>query len=247
MIKRLLLWPFLAFTFMFLVPLGGAAAWWSVQDRPSSWRSADWGPSGHLPAAEDVDGAAIYVLAARTGGLKGAASVHSWIVWKDAADQRWTRAEVVGWGRPVRVNAYAPDARWYSNDPFTVGKVTGDTAAALIPRISDVVASYPNDRGSYEIWPGPNSNTFVAHILREVPELGMTLPPNAVGKDWIGDGAVAMRDDGGDVHLSLWGYAGLSFGPRTGLELNILGQTFGFDIAKPALKLPAVGRVGMQS
>ena len=29
------------------------------------------------------------------------------------------------------------------------------------------------------------------------------------------------------------------------IELNLLGQTFGIDLVRPALKLPAIGRVGM--
>ena len=46
----------------------------------------------------------------------------------------------------------------------------------------DVMGRY--DGRDYRIWPGPNSNSFVAHVLREVPELGTTLPPNATGRDF---------------------------------------------------------------
>jgi hypothetical protein len=41
---------------------------------------------------------------------------------------------------------------------------------------------YPN---TYRPWPGPNSNTFLAHIARQVPELVIQLPSNAVGKDHL--------------------------------------------------------------
>lgn len=245
MIRRTLRRVALAFVLCFLLPIAAAAVWWTMQDRPASWRAADWSASGVLPAAAAVPGAALHVMAARTGGLKGAASVHSWIVWKAEGAAVWSRADVVGWGRPVRRDAYAPDARWYSNEPFFVGSVTGPRAAALLPRVLAAIEAYPWDApGSYIIWPGPNSNSFVAHVLREVPEIGLTLPPNAVGKDWIGRGPRALLDAGGDLHLSLWGYAGLSVGPRTGVEINLLGQTFGIDLAHPALKLPAIGRVG---
>ncbi|WP_281825959.1 DUF3750 domain-containing protein [Jannaschia rubra] len=236
---------FLAFAVCFLLPVAGATLWWVAQDRPDGWRTADWGPSGVLPAASATPEAAIHVLAARTGGLKGAASVHSWLVWKAAGAADWTRADVVGWGRPVRLDAYAADGRWYSNDPFVVGSVTGARAADLIPRLRAAIDAYPwNGEGSYVIWPGPNSNSFVAHVLREVPQIGVALPPNAVGKDWLGPGLGAVRDAGGDIHLSAWGLAGFSLGPRTGVEVNLLGQTFGLDLVHPALKLPAVGRVG---
>ncbi|SDY78768.1 Protein of unknown function [Jannaschia faecimaris] len=245
MIRRVVARLFLAFTLCFLLPMTAATIWWTTVDRPGSWRAADWASAGVLPAADTVSEATIHVMAARTGGLKGAASVHSWLVWKPADATTWTRAEVVGWGNPVRRDAYAPDARWYSNAPYFVGSITGRAAAALIPRIEATVDAYPfGFRGAYVIWPGPNSNTFVAHVLREVPAIGIALPPHAVGKDYIGDGLRAHLDAGGDLHLSAWGYAGLSFGPRRGMEINLLGQTFGIDILQPALKLPGIGRVG---
>ena len=34
-------------------------------------------------------------------------------------------------------------------------------------------------------------------------------------------------------------------GWHEGVELNLLGLTFGLDVRQPALKLPAVGRLGM--
>ncbi|UWQ18553.1 DUF3750 domain-containing protein [Jannaschia sp. M317] len=245
MLRILLLWPLVAFALTFLLPVALAGLWWTAQDRPDTWRSADWGPSGLLPAAEAVRPATIHVLAARTGGPKGAVSVHSWLVWKAEGATRWTRAEVVGWGRPVRRDAYAPDARWYSNDPWIVGSVQGDAASSLIPAVEDAVAAYPwGDRGDYVIWPGPNSNTFVAHVLREVPALGLTLPPHAVGRDWTGPGVNAQQDEGGDLHLSWNGLAGLSLGPRTGVEMHLLGQAFGLDLLRPAVKLPGIGRIG---
>ena len=230
----------------FLVPILASTAWWAVVDRPRHWSAADWGPSGVLPAAAAVPGARIHVMAARTGGWKGAVSVHSWIVWKRAGDRRWTRHDVVGWGHALRRDAYAADAHWYGNRPEVIATVAGAEAAALIPRLEAEVAAYPHGgRGAYRIVPGPNSNTFVAHLLRRVPELGATLPPIAVGKDWLGPGLRRERDAGGDWHLSWNGVAGLSAGPRTGLELQLLGQTLGLDLRRPALKLPGIGRVGL--
>ncbi|MGB3409539.1 MAG: DUF3750 domain-containing protein, partial [Jannaschia sp.] len=158
---------------------------------------------------------------------------------------RWTRADVVGWGTPVRLDAYAPDGRWYSNDPQIIGTVSGAEATRLIPDVRAAVDSYPwGQRGDYVLWPGPNSNTFVAYVLRQVPDLGLTLPPHAVGRDWAGPGPTAILDAGGDLHLSVSGLAGLSLGPRTGLEIHLLGLAAGIDILRPAVKLPGIGRIG---
>ena len=63
--------------------------------------------------------------------------------------------------------------------------VRGGQAEALIPKVKAAIAEYGyNNAGDYRVWPGPNSNTFTATVLRAVPELETTLPPNAVGKDF---------------------------------------------------------------
>lgn len=237
----------IAFMSLFVLPLGGAAAWWTTVDRPANWRSADWSATGLLGDPALSAEPAIHVLAARTGGMKGAFSVHTWLVLKPAGATAYERYDKVGWGNPVRRNAYAADARWYSNPPFIVASVTGARAAVLMDEVRAAIETYPHDgRGAYRIWPGPNSNSFVAHVLREVPGLGAVLPPHAVGKDWLAGGRLFMVDsDWRDAHVSIFGLAGFSVGMRSGVEIHLLGQSLGVDFAKPALKLPGVGRIGL--
>lgn len=240
--KKLILFLLLCFIAPALASLGVRAA----DSQPNSWRSADWSSSGHLPAAEDDAPAAVYVMAARTGGLKGALAVHSWIVTKPA-NGGYTRYDKVGWGNPIRVNGYPADGRWYSNDPETLLALRGDEAARLIPKIEAAIAAYPHAaRGGYVIWPGPNSNSFVAHVLRAVPELGIALPPEAVGRDYRPFGEfVTLSPDWRDLELSLGGYAGLAIGARYGLEVRIAGLVFGLDVLRPGIKLPGFGRIGV--
>lgn len=239
--SRFLLFILLVFVLPALATLG----WWLLQDRPSSWRSADWSASGVLPVAHDARQAAVYVMAARTGGLKGAFAVHSWIVTKEAGDAPYMRYDKVGWGSPIRRNNYAPDARWYSNKPVIVHAVTGPAAEKLIPQVEAAIRAYPySKQGDYHIWPGPNSNSFVAHVVRSVPELGAHMPPNAVGRDydarWL---AVDWYPRSWDLHVSLAGFAGLTLGWTSGVELQFMGLVAGIDFARPAVLVPAFGRV----
>src|SRR5215469_4999987 len=46
--------------------------------------------------------------------------------------------------------------------------------------------------------------------------------------------------------VSLCGLAGILLALDEGLELNILGLNIGIDAAVPALKLPAIDRLGVQ-
>lgn len=66
---------FLTLFLVFLLPAGASTALWAVADRPGSWRAADWGSAALLPSAADEKDAVIHIMAARTGGLKGALSV----------------------------------------------------------------------------------------------------------------------------------------------------------------------------
>lgn len=232
---------------LYLLPAAASAGYWWLQKRPVSWREADWSSSGLLPLPSADEQAAIYILSARTGGMKGALASHAWVVTKAAGATAYNRYDKVGWGAPIRRNAYAADGRWYSNTPFVVARVTGDAATALIPKVEAAIAAYPYAQpGGYRIWPGPNSNTFVAHVLRSVPQLDAVLPPDAVGRDYLPEGRLFMIDaDRRDLHATLYGLLGLSVGVRSGFEVHFMGLVAGIDVRYPGVKIPGFGRIGV--
>jgi len=238
----------LAFLAVFLTPLALHAAWWLSTDRALAWSQADWSSARILPPARARPEALVHVYAARTGRWKGIFAHHSWIVIKEKGAAGYTRYDKVAWGRPVKIDNWAPDARWYGHRPQLVGAVEGKAAEALIPRIRAAVARYPYNRsGDYWVWPGPNSNSFVAYVLAAVPEAGIALPPTAIGKDWRIDGPLylGLAPSRTGVQLSLAGLLGVTVGWVEGLELNVLGAVLGLDIRRPALKLPGIGRIGV--
>jgi hypothetical protein len=228
-----------------LLPLAARATLFAFEDRPMSWRDADWSSVRALPAAAEHPDARVLVLSGRTGGWKGVVATHSWIVIKRANAAAWTRYDVVGWGNPVRVNGWAPDGRWYGTPPRVVADLRGAAAEKLIPRIEATVKDYRwRNAGDYKIWPGPNSNSFVAAVLREIPELRATLPVNAIGRDFRPNFYAGFTDSGTGVEINLWGYAGLKLGWIEGFEINFFSLVVGLDVRNPALKLPGFGRVG---
>jgi hypothetical protein len=77
-------------------------------------------------------------------------------------------------------------------------------------------------------------------------DLAIQLPSNAVGKDFLpGGGLFAAAPSGSGFQLSLYGLFGILLAAREGLEVNLLGLSLGVDPVRPALKLPALGRLGM--
>jgi len=233
---------------VFLAPLIARAALYAFNGNPRSWRDADWSSSGLLPQARDFQPARVVVFTGTTGAWKGIFSVHSWIVFKPAGARNWTRYDVVGWGNPLRANGWPADGRWYGNTPTPIADVTGAEAEKIIPKIEQAVRDYRFARaGDYRIWPGPNSNSFVATVLRAVPELGAALPPNAMGRDFRKGFYAGRTDSGTGFELNLNGLAALRVGWVEGVEVNLLGLVAGIDLRYPAVKLPGFGRIGFGS
>jgi Protein of unknown function (DUF3750) len=234
---------------IFLLPIAVRAGIYAVEHHPGSWRDADWSSTGFLPPAASDAAPRLLVFAARNGTWRSIFAVHTWIVIKPEGADRYTRYDVTGFGQPIRVNGFAPDARWFSYEPHVVADIGGERAAAAIPRIEAAVKSYPYaNSGDYRIWPGPNSNTFTATVLRAVPELEIAMPPEAIGKDFRPDGSLFGRTDSRTGYeVSIFGLLGAKLGWVEGVELNLLTLVAGLDLRHPALKLPGFGRIGIDA
>ena len=148
-------------------------------------------------------------------------------------------------GTAVRSSQRPPDGRWFGSAPVLLADVRGAGVDALIARIVRAVDAYPYQR-SYRIWPGPNSNTFTAFVLRQVPELRVDLPAHAIGKDYLGPRVFARSPSGTGMQANLFGVLGVLGGVDEGLEVNVLGLTVGVDPDDWGLKLPFVGRIGFR-
>lgn len=237
----------LVFILLLAVPIGvSAAAYWSG-DRSVNWQTADRSSAGLLPPASANSEALIRVFAARTVRWRGIFAVHTWIVVKERKAKRYVRYDYTAWGNPVSVDRFQADGRWFGAVPETLVSVDGEEAARLIPKIKAAIDSYKyTDYGDYNAWPGPNSNTFIKAILDAVPELGSTLPPTAIGKDYPYDGRwFGLTSSKTGLFASLGGYLGFTIGWTEGIELNFLGAVLGIDIRRPALKFPGIGRIGL--
>ena len=212
----------------------------------SDWRTASSRPVGWAPAPKDYAPAVVQAYAAKAWGWRGNFADHCWIAVKAKGASTYRRYEVVGFGVEVSKQAIrisdteTPDREWYGSAPKLLQDLRGEEAEKIIAKLTAAVDSYPYpDR--YTAWPGPNSNTFIAHIAREIPELHLALPGNAIGKDYTGWKIVAAAPSGTGVQVSLGGVLGFLVAGKEGLEVNLLGFVIG---AGPGgVSLPGTGRV----
>ena len=212
----------------------------------ADWRTASHAPVGLAPDPANTPEAVIQVYGARTWGWKGAFGVHTWVATKATKAKAWKVYEVIGWrlrwsDDVVVISDRAPDARWYGSEPELYADKRGPGVDELIARIAKAAQDYPYAH-QYTLWPGPNSNTFTAWLTRQVPELGVDLPGTAIGKDFLGDRIIDTPASGHGVQLSLAGLLGVTASSVEGLEVNVLGLSFGFG--QSGLKLPLIGRLG---
>jgi hypothetical protein len=219
------------------------------RDGSVPWYEARRDPTGLAPDPAKTPEAVIQVYAARAVAWRGAFAVHTWIVVKPSDAPRFTRYEVLGFGvaggaPAVRVDRTGPDNYWFGAAPDILLDRRGPGVDAIIAKLRAAVENYPYPH-EYRMWPGPNSNSFTAYVARAVPELGLQLPANAIGKDYLPGGALfGAAPSGTGYQFSLLGMAGLMVALREGFEVNVLGFAFGIDFKSPALKLPGIGRLG---
>jgi Protein of unknown function (DUF3750) len=227
-----------------------AAAVPVLQDERLHWSASRWDSAGLAPDPAATPEAVLQVYSARAFDWRGIFGVHSWISVKPSGAPAYTRYEVVGWGvrrgyPAVRLNRHVADGYWAGNRPQLLVDLRGEGVDALIEQVEAAIAAYPH-ADVYRLWPGPNSNTFVAHVGRSVPRLRLELPPTAVGKDYLPNGGLLARAPSGTGYqLSLLGLLGVTLALEEGVELNLLGLTVGVDLLDPALKLPGLGRIGL--
>ncbi len=249
-VRRWLRWPLRLLGLVCVLLLGPVGVLASgTLDMQTPWHQARSDSTGQAPDPAVERRAVVQVYGARTVRWRGAFGIHPWIAVKRAGADHYTTYQIVGWralqGREALVSSRStqPDARWYGAYPQLLAEHRGAGADGMIDAIEAAVAAYPWGH-TYRLWPGPNSNTFVAWVARRVPALQLDLPPTAIGKDYLGPATVVGHAPSGTGwQLSLLGLAGVTLAREEGLELNLLGLGFGLDVNDRQLRLPGFGKV----
>lgn len=213
------------------------------------WRTRSRESAGIAPDPATTPEAVVQVYAARALNWRGIFAVHTWIATKEENAPRFTVHQTIGWrvlrDLPALSSAQdTPDRYWFGNRPELIADLRGAEATHAIGKIMKAMETYPYVH-EYRVWPGPNSNTFTAHLGRQVPELKLELPVTAIGKDFPVNGAfIDTAPSGTGFQVSAYGLLGMLIAWEEGLEVNLLGLSFGIDFNRPALKLPFIGRLG---
>lgn len=217
-----------------------------------SWQEASRQSANLVPLAAEDQEAQIQIYSAKAFSWRGKFSQHTWIATKEKNAESYVTYHVVLWGKHfgadgvVVVQKDLPDRYWFGAKPEIIFSKSGVDAEKIISQIQVAAKKYPY-QNLYRAYPGPNSNTFVSYIIRSIPDLKIALPNNAIGKDWLcnekGVKFFAFSESKTGIQFSFYGMFGLIIGLVEGIEINVLGLSFGIDFLRFAIKLPAIGRV----
>ena len=218
-------------------------------DLDTHWSHASLESTGMAPHPLDTPEAVVQVYSARAYNWRGAFGSHSWISVKPTGSHHYTVYQLIGWRLRSSRSAVSiqkggpPDFLWFNAEPTLLVEHHGKAAEMMIPQIQQAVKDYPYPH-LYRVWPGPNSNTFIAWVARQVPALRLDLPATAIGKDYLANGDwTASMPSGTGYQISSYGLLGVGLAKEEGIEFNLLGLSFGIDINDFALRVPGWGHV----
>lgn len=153
------------------------------------WLAASRESAGLAPDPLVTNQAVLQIYGADAWGWRGWFAIHTWIAVKRTGESSYTVYDVVGWrgrhGQPVmRIRHDIPDRYWYGGKPRILKEHRGPEIDDLITAVDKAAHAYPW-KTTYKAFPGPNSNTFIAWIAKQVPELDLTLPFSAIGSGYV--------------------------------------------------------------
>ncbi len=219
-------------------------------DFKADYRTASRASAHLAPSPDKEREAVIQAYSARAFNWRGVIAIHSWISVKPKNADYYTVYQVVGWrvygGLPaLAIEHDIPDRYWYNERPQVILDIRGDRAGKLIPQIDAAARTYPY-ANTYTLWPGPNSNSFPAYVGRKVPGLGLAMPTDAIGKDFLpGNTFFAKAPSGTGYQFSLFGVLGVLLAQKEGIEINLFGLVYGIKFVPFSILLPGVGQVAL--
>ena len=89
---------------------------------------------------------------------------------------------------------------------------------------------------NYRIWPGPNINTFISHLIHSADNFHFGLPPHAIGKDYPVEGSFFTKSSSNTGwQFSIYGLLGFILSSAEGLHFKSLGLSLAGIPAKRIL------------
>jgi len=174
---------------------------------------------------------------------------HPWVSLRPGGSEKWERWEVMccpdgSKFSTVKRSSIRPTSDYGGSggDVRFHALIRGKRAAKIISCVRKKAPTYPQ-RNEYQGWPGPNSNTFVDWLVRACA-IRTELPAPNIGRNHRGIIGASWSAGGTGFQIDTYLF-GFKIGLTEGIEIHLLGLTFGIDLWPPAIIVPVgPGRIG---
>ncbi len=246
--KILISFSIIAFVLVILPVSAGLIIAYGEWSGQSDRRYRCTGSTGQSPMS--LNQSVVQIFSARSARWRGVVAAHSWLAFRKKGTNEYVRYEVIGWNQQdsrsyIRRTIGNSDNYWYGYRPEKIFQITGALAESAIPKLEAEIEKYQFAK-IYRAWPGPNSNTFIAQISRNIPEVSVDLPPIAIGKDYFEGFKLLEAPSNRGIQIGYEGFIGMIVSLEEGVEINIGGAVYGIDFNPLAFKIISIGRIGMQ-
>jgi hypothetical protein len=169
-------------------------------------------------------------------------ALHHWFTRSAPTEAGWERWEVwqsqnrggTSWGH-VHRDLMAPHSGVGGGPGWVAAEWRGDEARRIAAVLERCSTDYPYPR-RYLAWPGPNSNTFIAWVLREAG-IADDMDPRGIGKDFLGAWGVGGSARPAELRIES-PVLGLRVRRGVGVELHLFGLTIGVGVNPFTLQTP---------
>lgn len=131
-------------------------------------------------------------------------------------------------------NLKAPFDGVGGGNSFGIKKWSGEDAQKIYNSIQVLFNTY-SYKEYYRAWPGPNSNTFIATVLK-ASGIDISLPATAIGKDFFGI-TPKFKVKKNSWHINVL-TAGVKLNTNSYWELHFAGLTIGYEKNLQEWRLP---------
>lgn len=169
-------------------------------------------------------------------------ATHTFLEYREGVGEPWFRVEIATPKSGV-IQSKIPTSAAYGRKRWgervrILSQSDGSGNANFAQDIREFANAY--DDSVYRSYPGPNSNTFIESMMREVDGIYAVLDHNAIGKE---SGFYAGKTSGGSGLKLQTPLAGISLGLREGIEISAVGLSAGVTVYPPSVRIPFLPKI----
>ncbi len=164
-------------------------------------------------------------------------ATHTFLDYRENVDSAWHRIEILNpksgiVHEKISVASAHTRKRWGERVRI-LSQSDGKTNPNFASDIRAFAEGY--DDSVYKSYPGPNSNTFMEKMIREVDGVSAILDHNAIGKE---SGFYLGKTSGGTGVKVQTPIVGVALGLKEGVEFSALGLSAGVSVYPPSVRIP---------